>query len=647
MRRITMVLITLAMVFFITNQSLAAMGDVVDQFPIPDEISHVFDNGIAWDGDNLWVPCRSPAGGYYLGPHQIDPETGQLTGKALPNTRYSVAGIAFDRSKRIVWHLAYPSGPIYGVNVDTGSTVASFNPGVSWLHDIAFDGRYLWVTKDNGSVYQFDPYTRQRVGSFVGPGGITNPYGEGPNLQGVTHDGRYFWFTRAAGDGSDNQRYYKVDPEIALRDGHSEYAIVGYLDLPFASTLASDGKYLWTSYHDSATGMKMIAKIDTGSLEPIEPEPIEPYPSAAQAGVLYGVDSRYDGLYTIDLGNPESAAITFIGTLDPDHTRSGLNSKFVTPCSMAVDPSDGTLFVWNNTDSGATHSYRDIIYTGVLLTVDKCTGIATVVGPENPQGLGLGALAFGPDNKLYGLNYSLYEIDTETGQTTPIGGWLGLRIGAADFDPLTGTLYGIELTLYGPPRLVTINTNTGRATVVGRLSKSFGVIGSMVFTEAGTIIGSAGFALGSEILFEMDTTGQIFRTWKIPDIFIPQGLAFAPPCKQTIHVEIDIKPGSDLNPINLKSNGVIPVAVLTTDDFDATTVDAATVRFGPEKAEQEHYALEDVDNDGDLDMILHFRTQDTGIGPDDDEAILTGETLNGDYFTGTDSIRIVPQKGKK
>ncbi len=293
------------MVFLIANQSLVARGDVVDQFPVPDEISHVFDNGIAWDGDNLWVPCRSPLGGYYLGPRQIDPETGELTGKALPNTWYSVAGIAFDRSKRILWHLAYPCGPIYGVNVDTGSTVASFYPSPCRLHDIAFDGQYLWVTKDNGTVYQFDPNSGQRVRSFIGPGGITNPYGGGPNLQGVTHDGRYFWFTRGAGDGSDNQRYYKVDPEIALRDGHSDNAILGYLDLPFASNPASDGKYLWTSYYDSTTGMKMIAKIDTGSLEPIEPEPMEPGPIEPVApGDLDTTFSPPSGFVTYYGGNP-------------------------------------------------------------------------------------------------------------------------------------------------------------------------------------------------------------------------------------------------------------------------------------------------------------------------------------------------------
>jgi len=42
-------------------------------------------------------------------------------------------------------------------------------------------------------------------------------------------------------------------------------------------------------------------------------------------------------------------------------------------------------------------------------------------------------------------------------------------------------------------------------------------------------------------------------------------------------VSIDIKPGSDVNSINLGSNGTIPVAIFSTVDFDATTVDPLTV----------------------------------------------------------------------
>jgi len=110
----------------------------------------------------------------------------------------------------------------------------------------------------------------------------------------------------------------------------------------------------------------------------------------------------------------------------------------------------------------------------------------------------------------------------------------------------------------------------------------------------------------------------------------------------SIEVEIDIKPGSFPNSINLDSQGVIPVAILTTDDFDAHFVDGKTVRFGPQEAQAEHWALEDVDSDGDEDMILHFRTQDTGIRAGDTEAELRGETVHGWAIYGSDSVRTVP-----
>jgi hypothetical protein len=114
-----------------------------------------------------------------------------------------------------------------------------------------------------------------------------------------------------------------------------------------------------------------------------------------------------------------------------------------------------------------------------------------------------------------------------------------------------------------------------------------------------------------------------------------------------IPVTIDIKPGSDPNSININSRGVIPVAVLTTEEFDAGDVDAGTVRFGPSGAYAEQYALEDVDDDGDIDLILHFRTQDAGIGAGDTEAALTGETLEGRKIEGSDSVRVLERKGRK
>ncbi|MCK4564225.1 MAG: hypothetical protein KAU94_06105, partial [Verrucomicrobia bacterium] len=109
-----------------------------------------------------------------------------------------------------------------------------------------------------------------------------------------------------------------------------------------------------------------------------------------------------------------------------------------------------------------------------------------------------------------------------------------------------------------------------------------------------------------------------------------------------LDVEIDIKPGSDTNPINLKSKGRCPVAVLTTEEFDAAEVDPATVRFAG--ASPAHYALEDADADSDLDLILHFKTQELDLADDSTEVFLIGQTYDEQFLVGADTVSIVPQK---
>lgn len=102
---------------------------------------------------------------------------------------------------------------------------------------------------------------------------------------------------------------------------------------------------------------------------------------------------------------------------------------------------------------------------------------------------------------------------------------------------------------------------------------------------------------------------------------------------------IDINPGKDPNIINLKSGGSIPVAVLTQGEFDALQLDPVTTRFGPGEAATARYKVKDVDKDHDVDLVLFFKIQQTGITCSDVQATLTGELYDGTPFTANDSIQ--------
>jgi hypothetical protein len=106
-------------------------------------------------------------------------------------------------------------------------------------------------------------------------------------------------------------------------------------------------------------------------------------------------------------------------------------------------------------------------------------------------------------------------------------------------------------------------------------------------------------------------------------------------------VSVDIKPGENPASIDPKSNGVTPVAILSTKAFDAKTIDATSVKFGPNGATSRQNGIEDVDGDGIPDLVLHFSTQQTGIKSGDTQACLTGKTKTGVNIQGCNSIRTV------
>jgi hypothetical protein len=116
-------------------------------------------------------------------------------------------------------------------------------------------------------------------------------------------------------------------------------------------------------------------------------------------------------------------------------------------------------------------------------------------------------------------------------------------------------------------------------------------------------------------------------------------VALAEAAATTLKVNIDIIPGIKHNFIFLRSKGVVPMAILTADNFDATKVDVKSVTFGPAGAKPIRHRVKDVDHDGDLDLLLSFNVRNTGIVCGATFASFTGKATDGQAIEGTDSIK--------
>jgi alpha-tubulin suppressor-like RCC1 family protein len=116
---------------------------------------------------------------------------------------------------------------------------------------------------------------------------------------------------------------------------------------------------------------------------------------------------------------------------------------------------------------------------------------------------------------------------------------------------------------------------------------------------------------------------------------------------ESIEVDIDIKPGSDPNSINLCSRGVVPVAILGSADLDVNNIFAQTLELaGSGVAARGNNKLmahvEDVNSDGFDDLVVQVETENLALTAGDVEAVLTGELYDdGTPIEGTDSINII------
>ncbi len=119
-----------------------------------------------------------------------------------------------------------------------------------------------------------------------------------------------------------------------------------------------------------------------------------------------------------------------------------------------------------------------------------------------------------------------------------------------------------------------------------------------------------------------------------------------------VSVSISIKPpAAPPVPMNIGDRGVTPVAILGSSTFDASTVDISSLLLGPGNAtvfgpgspgSNGQADLEDVNNDGFPDLVVHFRSQQIGVQCTDTSLLLTGKTKAGTPIRGSEAIQPTP-----
>ncbi|MBP7830772.1 MAG: hypothetical protein KA248_12740 [Kiritimatiellae bacterium] len=139
----------------------------------------------------------------------------------------------------------------------------------------------------------------------------------------------------------------------------------------------------------------------------------------------------------------------------------------------------------------------------------------------------------------------------------------------------------------------------------------------------------------------------------IADPYADFGEMLLEPVPAALTVGVDIKPGSERNPVNLRAHGVLVTAVLGAEDFDVSRIDLSTLTLAGlpvERTSKEDVSGPGGKRDGMADLVTFVRIPalaavlaDLPRG-DVVKLVLAGALEDGTLIEGGDTVQILKPK---
>jgi hypothetical protein len=405
----------------------------------------------------------------------------------------------------------------------------------------------------------------------------------------------------------------------------------------------------------------MVACNGSNRLTEVPDQPGLPNPAMSHVAAATAIDLGYGpDLFYYLRHDPADADFSTFGTIATTGAitdRFGVGPNFHSLTFAANDAGYGpNLFYYLRTDPGNGFSTFGTIATPGAITdrfgVGNTFNALTFAAPD---------LGYGPNLFYYlrrdpGSGFSTFGTISPDGTITD-------RFGVGtNFDALVFVANDVG---YGPNLFYYLRTDPGNGfSTFGTISTSGAIIDrfgvgphfhALAFAAADLGYGPDQFHFLRHDPADNNfaTFGTISTSGVVTDRFgvgnHVDALAFAVGADEAppMVVQIDIRPGTFPNTINIGGNSKLPVAILSSEQFDAATVDASTVRFGRTGTEATplRHTLSYVNDDLRLDLLLHFETQATGIVCGTTSASLTGHTTTGAAIAGSDAVVVTGCQG--